>query len=390
MSWPNARLSEVAKIVTGKTPSTKEDANFGGDIPFVTPAELDGKFDILQTPRTLTQRGADLVSVVPKNSVLVCCIGSLGKVGYAGVDLATNQQINTLLFNPKIVLPRYGYYAARRLKKDLERIAPATTVKIVSKSLFSRLEIPIPPLEEQKRIASILDQTAELVHLRQLTLDKIQSLSQSLFGEMFGEACDASGNWRKAKIGDLIVDAQIGAVRGAREMSDEKPCEYLRMDSMGTDGSLSLEGLKRVDASAADLSKYALRVGDFLLNTRNSQELVGKTAVLRKKFDGIYNNNILRCRFSDPALGDYLDAFLRSRVGKGMLSNIKSGTTSVFAIYQKAFMGLSVPVPPKHLTEEFSRQIIQIEEQFQLYRESAEKLQMLSSSIESGAFKGEL
>lgn len=185
MSYPNAYIGDVATIVTGKTPSTKDEANFGGAVPFVTPADLDLEGQIVETPRTLSERGASKMNLVPENSILVCCIGSLGKVGIAGKELATNQQINAVVFDESKVSPRFGYYALKLLKHKMEAIAPATTVKIISKSKFSELDIPLPPLDEQKRIAAILDQTDALRRLRQRAIDRLNTLGQSIFHEMF-------------------------------------------------------------------------------------------------------------------------------------------------------------------------------------------------------------
>jgi type I restriction enzyme S subunit len=153
---------------------------------------------------------------------------------------------------------------------------------------------------------------------------------------------------------------------------------------------LRLENLKRVEASEADLSKYRLRQGDLLFNTRNSKELVGKTAVVRSAFDGIYNNNILRIRFDKGMTGDFLDAFLRTRKGSAILGAIKSGTTSVFAIYQKSFLSLEVPVPPIDLQHRYSdriRELFLIQGQLAAAATRASKL---FASLQQRAFRGEL
>ncbi len=91
------KFSEVAEIVTGSTPSTKDPDNYGELIPFVKPPDLNGSI-IYETGSYLSEKGSKLARVIPRNSVLVGCIGSLGKIGIAGRELATNQQINALVF----------------------------------------------------------------------------------------------------------------------------------------------------------------------------------------------------------------------------------------------------------------------------------------------------
>src|ERR1700688_2808638 len=134
--WPTKALGELGTVVTGSTPLTTEDSFFGGGIPFVTPAELDQTEPIVQTPRTLTESGARVVRMLPTGAVLVCCIGSLGKVGMAGRPLATNQQINSVIFDEALVWPRFGFFACQLLARQLETMAPATTVALVSKLEF--------------------------------------------------------------------------------------------------------------------------------------------------------------------------------------------------------------------------------------------------------------
>ena len=96
-NWRKARLGDVAQVVTGNTPSTSKPEYFGGEIPFVTPAELDKNLPITKSKTTLTALGAEQSRLLPSETVMVCCIGSLGKIGIAGTTLVTNQQINSLI-----------------------------------------------------------------------------------------------------------------------------------------------------------------------------------------------------------------------------------------------------------------------------------------------------
>src|SRR5207249_3447614 len=98
--WTELALGDLGRIVTGKTPSTSIDEFFGGEIPFVTPSDMDGRKVISQTGRSLTKAGVAAVmgSYIPKGSVMVSCIGSdMGKATIAGHDCVTNQQINSIV-----------------------------------------------------------------------------------------------------------------------------------------------------------------------------------------------------------------------------------------------------------------------------------------------------
>lgn len=144
MSWPLVAIKDVAKVITGKTPSKLEDDNFGGEIPFVTPTELNGSVYVSDSPQTITEKGASKLKLVPKDAVMVCCIGSLGKLAIAAREVATNQQINSVIFDKAKVYSKYGYYCLSRLKPIMESLASSTTIAIINKSNFESLEIPLP------------------------------------------------------------------------------------------------------------------------------------------------------------------------------------------------------------------------------------------------------
>lgn len=205
MKWRLLALKDVGAIYTGSTPRTGEQNFYNGEFPFVTPADLGKSEPIVDTPRTITEAGAAVSRLLPKDAVLVCCIGSLGKVGIAGRSLATNQQINAVVFDPTKIFPRYGYYACVGLKKQLDVSASATTVPIVNKSRFAELKIPCPPLSEQVRIAGVLDKVADLHQKRRFALNKLEQLGSQVFLDMFGDPRANSKNWETCMIGEVAA-----------------------------------------------------------------------------------------------------------------------------------------------------------------------------------------
>jgi len=77
---------------------------------------------IMNAARTLSESGSQEARLLPEGTVMVCCIGSLGKVGIAGRTVASNQQINSVIFDPRLIWSRYGFYACRLLKSRLSNI----------------------------------------------------------------------------------------------------------------------------------------------------------------------------------------------------------------------------------------------------------------------------
>lgn len=106
--WVWTTVGEVGTSITGNTPSKKDESNYGDFMPFVKPPELQ-HCEISSASDNLSEKGAQLARILPPNSVLVSCIGNLGKTGINKIPVAFNQQINAVIF-PNGVEPKYGFY----------------------------------------------------------------------------------------------------------------------------------------------------------------------------------------------------------------------------------------------------------------------------------------
>ena len=204
MSWPAVEFGEVATIVTGSTPK-KVEGNYDGDVPFVTPGDLGIHAEITHSNSTVTEKGAKSGRLLRKGAVLVCCIGAtIGKVGIAARDLITNQQINSLVFDESKVFPKFGYYFCISIKPLLIARSSSTTMPIVNKSNFSKLEMPLPPLDEQKRIAAILDKADSVRRKRQQATELADDFLRNVFLDMFGDPVSNPKGWECKKWADVL------------------------------------------------------------------------------------------------------------------------------------------------------------------------------------------
>src|SRR3989344_9137485 len=130
------------------------------------------------------------------------------------------------------------------------------------------------------------------------------------------------------------------------------------MDSISVDGYLDLKDITNVEATKEELEKYTLNDGDFIYNTRNAPNLVGKSSVYHgENGKYLFNNNILRIRFKKEADPDFINYYLNTIDGKNKIKALVSGTTSVAAIYQKNFATISVPLPPIDIQKEIVAEI---------------------------------
>lgn len=145
--WDRKEISKVAKIYTGKTPSTADQSNFDGDVPFVTPTDLRGV--IKNSSRKISQKGADAITLVRGGSTLVGCIGDVGRVGYVEIPVTFNQQINAVDWNNQLINDIYGFYVLHYMQDIFRNKSVSAVVPILNKTNFSSVDIPVPPLSEQ-------------------------------------------------------------------------------------------------------------------------------------------------------------------------------------------------------------------------------------------------
>lgn len=158
--WKKIKVSDVGKIITGKTPKTSNDLYYGGNIPFLTPSDDMSVKYVKETKKYITEEGRKSVknATLPINAICVSCIGSdLGKVIITTEETVTNQQINSIIVNEDKYDVNYIYYSMLELGKILNyHSKTSTAVPIINKSTFSQYEFICPSLNIQKKIGNLL------------------------------------------------------------------------------------------------------------------------------------------------------------------------------------------------------------------------------------------
>lgn len=180
--WSSAPIGSLGVIKTGKTPPTALEGMFGGDVPFLTPGDLGSD---RRPARTVTDEGAMQSQVVRAGATLVCCIGAtIGKVGVAKQRATFNQQINAVEWGPQ-VLDEYGHQALRGMRAQIVSRGASTTMPILSKSKFSSLEVPVPPLAVQQSFSLVASAIEERKSVRRRALKQSHELFASLQARAF-------------------------------------------------------------------------------------------------------------------------------------------------------------------------------------------------------------
>ena len=185
--WRETTLDRLGHIVTGKTPHSGHPEYFGGDIPFVTPTDLNGRRHIESTERCLTEQGAIAVrgACISSEAIMVSCIGSdMGKAAIAKNACVTNQQINSIIVESDNS-PLFVYYNLSTRKEEIRAAAGGSAQPILNKSAFGQLDILLPPLPEQRAIAHILGTLDDKIELNRRMNETLEAMSRALFKSWF-------------------------------------------------------------------------------------------------------------------------------------------------------------------------------------------------------------
>ncbi len=189
--WEWKSLGEIGEIITGTTPSKNNPNFYGNEYPLFKPSDLNGDMIIKYASDNLSKLGFDNARNLPKDTILVVCIGaSIGKVGLSRVNGSCNQQINAIIPNSAFT-SKYLFFVclSNYFQTILKKNASQTTLPIINKTEFSKLQIPLPPIKEQEQITSHLDELSSHVkNLKQnyqAQIKDLQELKNSLLDKAF-------------------------------------------------------------------------------------------------------------------------------------------------------------------------------------------------------------
>lgn len=229
-------ISDLGKVITGKTPRTSILENYGGKIPFLTPSDnLSEKFSPT-TFKTLTKIGLNEVKncLLPSKSICVSCIGSdLGKVVLTKKPTVTNQQFNSIVPNEENDAD-FIYYLMTVVGKHLNYLSKTSTaVPIINKSTFANYEIEIPNIKEQKRIGKILSSIDDKIELNRRINDNLEQQAQTLFNYYFIDTPELLGEFSVGSLADAANYVNGLAMQKYRPINGEKGLPVLKIKELG-------------------------------------------------------------------------------------------------------------------------------------------------------------
>ncbi|MBF0250372.1 MAG: restriction endonuclease subunit S [Alphaproteobacteria bacterium] len=382
MSWQTVPITKVARVVGGATPKTGNPEFWDGSINWATPKDLSGlqgKY-ISSTPRKITDSGLKgcAAEVLRAGSVLFSSRAPIGHIAINTVPMATNQGFKSFVPGPELDAS-FLYWWLDANREQLQAMGTGATFKEVSKTVVERLEIPLPPLDEQKRIAGILDQADALRRLRSQALDKLNTLGQAIFHEMFGQR-----ELPKVSLAEL-VEARSSLADPTLDENAELPHvgpEHIRQGG----GHIEWDRVRACRVDGVTSGKYRFEAGDVIYS--KIRPYLNKVAIADRV--GMCSADMYALLpKSDRIKTRYLHFILGSREFLAYGDSV-SGRANIPKMNRKQLMAFEIPLPPVNLQEQFDERLRDLVAARNQQFEQNTKLHQLFASLQHRAFRGEL
>ena len=378
------RLGDVCTVVSGTTPKSTQPEYWDGDLNWVTPAELTDESDVIyESQRKITSQAvADSgLKSFPAGTVLLSSRAPIGKVAIAGTEMYCNQGFKNLICSDKIY-NRYLYHFLKNNTDYLNSLGRGATFKEISKGIVENIEIPLPSLDEQRKIAAVLDKVSDLIAKRRQQLDKLDEMVKARFVEMFGDMIYNPHNWPTQQL-EEVADIVSGITKG-RKTKDQSLVEvpYMAVSNV-KDGYIDWTMVKTIFATQPEIEMYRLLPNDILMTEGGDPDKLGRGAIIENPPENcIHQNHIFRVRLNETLLlPRYFAEFLKHQKAKQYFLRCAKQTTGIASINMRQLKGLPILVPPLELQKQFAYFVEQTEKNKTTISRSLEKLETLKKAL---------
>lgn len=379
-----ARLGDLYQITSGGTPSRKHlDYYQDGTIPWVKTGDLKEKY-LRATDEKITEIGLKNSSarIYPKDTVLIAMYGAtIGASSILKIEAATNQACAAFVKRDDI-LPEYLYAFLESQQTRFIKEAVGGAQPNISAGYLKEIDMPLISIEEQRRIAALLDKVSDLIAKRRAQLDKLDLLVKARFVEMFGDMVLNPMNWPEQPLEDM-ADIVSGITKGRKTKETELiEVPYMAVSNV-KDGYIDWTTVKTILATKAEIEQYRLLPGDVLMTEGGDPDKLGRGAIIQQPLENcIHQNHIFRVRLNESILlSSYFAEFLHHQKAKQYFLRCAKQTTGIASINMRQLKGLPTLVPPLDMQYEFKGYIEKVDRSRYIISFSLEKLEMLRNAL---------
>ncbi len=409
--WPIKPISDMGPVVGGSTPSREIASYWGGSIPWATPTDMTALQDrtILYTKESITEAGLNNsgARLLPTGSVVVTTRASIGMVGVAGCPLTTNQGFKSIIPN-RDVDPNFLYHLLGQLSHELYRRASGTTFQEISGSEFGEIQVPSPLVDEQARIAEVLDTLDEAIRTTASIIAKRILARQGLIRDLLTCGVDQNGERRdpNSHLGKF-VSSSLGMIPRSWTIKALSSSCLAVMDCPHSTPNFLDQGVLvartmhikngRFDtrfASRVSEGEYQTRVsriepapGDVVF-TREAP--VGEAFVIPEGMRICLGQRVMLLR-PDPEtlLGDYLVSQIYSGAVQSRIKLLTGGTTNPHLNVAEV-RAFHIPIPPIQEQRILVSYLRGFEQSIEAEKEQLRKLETLKSGFSSDLLTGRI
>lgn len=375
------RIGDLFDIRAGGTPSRSRADYYGGKIPWVKISDmLQGK--ITSTEETITDLGLENsgAKLLPKGTLLISIFATVGRTAELAIDATTNQAIVGLVpktngFDKKYIRAYLDFKA-----QSLKDISRGVAQNNINKSILSDIEIPLPDLKTQQKIASILEQADAARQKRKKANLFTEQFLQSAFLEMFGDPVRNEKGWEVKRLEEISDKTQIGPFGTQLHEEDyiENGIPLINPRHINS-GKIEADYKQTITREKfATLSNYHLKIGDVIMGRRGE---MGRCALISKREEGwLCGTGSLYIRPGKQINPHYLIFVIGNSSFIKQLENDAQGVT-MMNLNLTIVNNRSIPVPPLPLQQKFTALVEQVERLRTKQRESERELDNLFQSL---------
>ena len=321
--------------------------------------------------------------LLKNGDLLIGMDGDFRLAVWTGGEALLNQRVCKLEVKSNLL---FRNYLLRLLPRELKKIEDSTsfaTVKHLSVKKINEISIPLPPLEEQKKIAAILDAADDYRQKTKALIEKYDQLTQSLFLDMFGDPVINPKGWALKLIRD-VAEAKNGFAFKSQDYS-EFGAHLIRMSNFDN-GPIDLSDTIKVPEHFLSTKRnFVLKKDDFVIAL--SGATAGKYGIYLEEFPSLLNQRIGLLRVRPQISVAYFHEFLKMKSNE--IRNMAAGAAQP-NVSLKEIEEIRMPIPPMNLQGQFALAIGSLKLQKQQAEEALVKAEELFNSLLQRAFKGEL
>ena len=373
------RLGDVATYINGYAFKPSDWSDSG--VPIIRIQDLTG--NSYQANR-YSGEYAKKYEVLP-GDVLISWSASFGVYIWTAEKAVLNQHIFKVVFDKCKVDKSFFVFQVQNILERAESSSHGATMKHLTKPVFDALPFYLPPLDEQRRIAAVLDKVSDLIAKRRAQLDKLDDLVKARFVEMFGDPYINSMAWKKIKIKAAVtVEPQNGMYKPQSDyVTDGSGIPILRIDGFYDGAVTDFSSLKRLRCNDNEKQKYLLNENDIVINRVNSIEYLGKCAHITGLIEEtVYESNMMRMHF-DPVRFNpvYVTHLLCSRFVYDQVINHAKKAVNQASINQKDVLDFDIYQPSIERQNAFADFVNRAEQSKLTIQQSLDKLEILKKAL---------